>query len=135
MNLHNPIIIATGHELLNYYMEMNHSAHELGNFEAKVPKEVIQKGIEIALAEQRALILVSREDRSVLSQQDQDWLYSHFALVHTDNNPRYDHRRHRLAIYQYRPDSCHCCEATPPQLSLKTVESNGADDTEVSAAP
>lgn len=120
MEMENPVIVASAHELLNYYLERHHAEIEMMTIEGGLPKERIQAGIDQANAEQRTLLLVSREDRTELSEADQDWLYGRFALVKTFHKPRYDHRRNRMAIYQYRPDSNLTltaeCDATSKQV-------------------
>lgn len=102
MELENPIIIATAHQLLNLYLT-SHESTDLSDFENGLPRDLINAGIEQAINERRPLILVSREDRKQLSIPDQEWLYSRFAQVCVIEKPRFDHRRHRMVIYRYRP--------------------------------
>lgn len=104
MELNNPIIISTAHKLLNLYMQ-SHTSTDLSDFENGLPRDLIEAGIEQAVKEQRPLVLVSREDRKQLSIPDQQWLYARFAQVRVIEKSRFDHRRHRMVIYLYRPDA------------------------------
>jgi hypothetical protein len=119
MDLKNPVIVATGPKLLNHYLERNLAELDLTNFEGGIPKTVIQQGIDLAVAQQRPLLLVSREDRSQLTPEDQDWLYSRFALVQTHMKSRFDHRRFRMSVYQYRPELTQRRETSCGQVTVQ----------------
>ena len=97
-------------KLLNHYLRDANSDFDMTTFENGIRRDLIQPAIDAATSEDRPLLVVSREDRAVLSPADQAWFYSQFALVTSIETPRYDYRRHRMAIYEYRPAVQPDCE-------------------------
>ena len=103
-----PVIYSSNHRLLDYYLDdrfqvMGKDEDDLGLFAVGLPKTLIERAIALATSQNRPLLLVSRQDRSLLSSEDQAWLYEKFAVLRTVEKARYDHRRHRLILYHYRP--------------------------------
>ena len=124
LDIENPIIFASSHRLVDYYLDdrfevQNEDADDLGEFGVGVPREVIERAITLATKANRPLLLVSRQDRTLLTAEDQQWLYSRFAVLQTIERARYDHRRYRVILYQYRPMSNGIAESASQQ--------NGAD--------
>lgn len=108
LEMDNPMIFATTHRLVDYYLEDKYQTEperedDLGLFENGVPRKLINRAIAEATAENRPLLLVSRQDRTLMSDDDQKWLYARFAVVRTVESARYDHRRFRVIVYHYRP--------------------------------
>ncbi len=68
-----------------------------------MPRERLNRVIERAVAQGRPLLVVSREDRTLLSPGDQRWFHRRFALLRGFQSKRFDHRRFRMAVYEYRP--------------------------------
>lgn len=108
LDLPDPIIYSSNHRLLDYYLDdrfqvMPNDEDELGEFATGLPKDRIERGIDLARSQRRPLLLVSRQDRQPLEASDAAWLYDRFAVLRTVETPRYDHRRQRVILYQYRP--------------------------------
>ncbi len=108
MGIENPMIFASSHRLVDYYLDdkfaiQSEREDDLALFENGVPREFIESAIAKATAENRPLLLVSRQDRTLMSDDDQQWLYARFAIVRTVEYARYDHRRFRVVVYHYRP--------------------------------
>ena len=103
LELDNPVILASSNQMFDLYFEPDLEIHEMGTFENGVPRELIEEKIGLAVDEQRPLVLVSREDRTELSPEDQAWLFSRFAMLRMIQSRRFDHRRFRMVIYEYRP--------------------------------
>jgi len=108
MGIKNPMIFASSHRLVDYYLDdefeiQPKNEDDLALFENGVPREFIEQAIAKASAENRPLLLVSRQDRTLMSDEDQQWLYARFAVVRTVETARYDHRRFRVIVYHYRP--------------------------------
>jgi hypothetical protein len=59
--------------------------------------------ISEAEAAGRPLLLVSYEDRHPLDRRARMWIGARFAVLATFEKPRWDHRRNRLVVYEYRP--------------------------------
>ena len=104
LELIDPLIVATAPDLLDLYLRPESESQNLTDFSAGVPREIINASIGMAREQERPLLLVSREDRARLSVEDQAWLFARFAIIRVIENPRFDHRRHRTVIYEYRPD-------------------------------
>ena len=108
MGIENPMIYASSHRLVDYYLNdefeiQSEREDDLGLFENGVPREFLERAIKKAAEQNRPLLLVSRQDRTLMSDDDQEWLYARFAVVRTIETARYDHRRFRVVVYQYRP--------------------------------
>jgi hypothetical protein len=103
LGLEDPIIVASSHEMLRHYMRRPAPVYELTTFEGGIPRKRLELFIEQAQQKQRPLIVVSREDRFHLSPDDQRWLGHRFAAIRVIESKRFDHRRHRMVIYEYRP--------------------------------
>lgn len=108
LDLENPIVFSSDHRLVDYYLDdrvqiMSNDEDDLGLLGERLPKSLIERGIELANSQNRPLLLVSRQDRALLSMDDQAWLYARFAVLRTIERARYDHRRHRIVLYHYRP--------------------------------
>lgn len=108
----NPVIFSSGHRLVDHYLDdrfevHQHPENDLGEFMNGVPKGKIELAIDLAQSEKRPLLLVSRQDRALLTPEDQKWLYERFAVLRTVETARYDHRRHRVILYHYRPMEKH----------------------------
>ena len=113
LEFENPIIYSSNHRLMDYYLSdsyqiMSEDEDELGELAGGIRKKVIERGIQQSKQLGRPLLLVSRQDRALFSPSDQAWLYERFAVLRTIEKARYDHRRHRLILYHYRPvlDRC-----------------------------
>ena len=130
MDLTDPIIVSTAHNLLNHYLTSAVSTMDLTDFETGIPRHIVQQAIFESERASRPLLLVVREDRHELCDVDQEWFYARFALVHNIHRPRFDHRRYRMAIYEYRP-SPRTHETTPRSQDPNTV----TPDTNLTAAP
>lgn len=130
MQIDNPVIVASGHCLLNWYLQDAHSDIDLLTFDNGVARHLIERGIEMATVEGRPLLLVSRESRGVLSAEDQKWLFDRFALVTTIETSRFDFRRQRVSIYEYRPsERLKACEA------LQSTSVSEQDDSREERSP
>ncbi len=105
LSLDDPIVVATAHGMLQHYLRSDMPVHELGSFENGIPRNRLEPLIEQARAEHRPLYVVSREDRFHLSSDDQQWLGQRFAMIRSIQSQRYDHRRYRMAIYEFRPSN------------------------------
>ena len=108
LGIENPIIFSSDHGLLDYYLDdrfpvKSENADEVGLFAEGLPKTLLQRAIAQANEQARDLLVVSRQDRRLLSTDEQAWLYDRFAVLRTVEYARYDHRRHRLVLYHYRP--------------------------------
>ena len=124
MNLGDPIIYCSGRLLLGHYLDEKfeipkEDEYDLQLFEQGVPRDQIQQGIDQALSEGRPLLLVARQDRMIMSAEDQEWLYERFAVVRVVETARYDHRRYRVVVYEYRPRTE---SPTTAQYTKKTPE-------------
>lgn len=113
MELENPVIVSSGHSLLNLYLTTAKSELDLSTFDQGVRRHLVEEGIALATAQNRPLLLVSRDTRHVMPDADQVWLHARFALIATIETPRYDHRRRRVSIYEYRPS---------PRLNLNDLQ-------------
>lgn len=112
LNLNDPIVAATGHRNLDFYFRQA-PVIELGSFAGQVgppgasskshTHELLPKLIASATASGRPLILVSRQDRHPLDGSFERWINERFAQMITIERPRFDQRRNRLVIYEYRP--------------------------------
>ena len=105
MGLERPLVLASASELLDYYVEQDCDFFELKTFQNGIFRDRVVKVVEMANEQQRPMLVVSREDRHELSAEDQEWFYGQFSLIHAIHTPRFDHRRHQLSIYRYRPNS------------------------------
>ena len=127
MELENPVIVSSGHRLLNMYLTTTQSELDLGTFDQGVQRDLVENGIKVAVAESRPLLLVSRETRHVVPNADQVWLHSRFALIKSIETPGYDHRRRRVSIYEYRPATELNCER-----EFRTSSADAAEDPDAS---
>lgn len=121
MDLERPLVLASASDLLDYYVQRDCDFFELKTFQNGILRDRVVNVVEMANEQQRPMLIVSREDRHELSVEDQDWFYSQFSLVHAIHTPRFDHRRHQLAIYRYRPNTMaerSIDEQSPSQISL-----------------
>ena len=123
LEITDPLIVATGPRLLDLYLRSEQEATDLTDFTVRLPREIITDAIRQAQDENRPLLLVSREDRARLSFEDQQWLFARFALIRVIETPRYDHRRHRVVIYQYRPDGNHASRLSSNRLTMGSWDS------------
>jgi hypothetical protein len=89
--------------MLAHYLKDGVVVQELSAFENGLPVKALDRAIRQARRERRPLIIVAREDRHPLSESEQHWLGERFAVLRTIERPRYDHRRNRLVVYEYRP--------------------------------
>jgi hypothetical protein len=105
MEIQNPIVLVSSHRMFAIYFDSSAELVEMTTFQGGVPRTLIDETIQRAHAEQRPLVLVSKEDRTAISPADQAWLFSRFALIRYLQSSRFDHRQFRMAIYQYRPQS------------------------------
>jgi len=108
----NPIIASTSHNMLEHYLTRDTAVEELGFLTDVQSDESRKNGLagmvldalmEQADQQERSLLVVSREDRSIFSIQASCWMGRRFAVLRTIEKPRFDHRRNRLVIYEYRP--------------------------------
>ncbi len=130
MELENPIIVASGHHLLNMYLQTAKSEYDLGTFDNGVLRHLVEDGIATAKATQCPLLLVARDSRHQLSDADQEWLFAQFALVASIEQPRYDYRRQRMTIYRYRPASQSSVYAQPSDMEAVAKQPKLADGEE-----
>ena len=108
LGIEDPIIYSSDHGLLDYYLDdrfpvMSENVDEVGLFAEGLPKTLIERAIAQANEQARDLLLVSRQDRRLLPMEDQAWLNDRLAVLRTVEYARYDHRRHQLVLYHYRP--------------------------------
>ena len=108
LDLPNPIIYSSSHRLMDYYLDdrfevMAADADDVGDMGERLPRDLIERAIAKAEREDRPLLIASRQDRHLLAPNEQAWLYARFAVLRTVERARYDHRRHRIVLYQYRP--------------------------------
>ena len=112
LRLDNPIVAASAHQLLGYYLTNQYDLRELRMLDdlSQIPGPdcggvagLLHSLVEEADSTKRELILVSREDRRIRPPHVQTWFNSRFATIARFEKPRYDHRRNEIVIYEYRP--------------------------------
>jgi hypothetical protein len=113
LELDNPIIASTSHQMYQHYASGDEQAIELGVLysmnDGRTTAEnytwrTVSQLMNDADVSGRPLILVSRQDRRVLDANTAHWLNRSFTNLTSIERPRLDYQRNRLEIYQYRTD-------------------------------
>ncbi len=112
LNLDDAIVVASAHQLLGYYLNDAYDLRELRMLDDlhQPPRDgasgtagVLYAVVQEAESAQRPLILVSREDRRIRPPKVQKWFNERFAMLARFEQPRFDHRRNEMVVYEYRP--------------------------------
>ena len=112
LSLDDAIVVASAHQLLGHYLNGAYDLRELRMLDDlhRTPRDgasgtggILHAVVQEAGLTQRPLILVSREDRRIRPPKVQKWFNERFATLARFEQPRFDHRRNEMVVYEYRP--------------------------------
>ena len=112
LQLESAIVVASAHQLVGHYLAKDYDLRELRMLDdlirtprADAPSTagLLHSVVQEAESSDRPLIIVSREDRRIRPTNVQRWFNSRFAILARFEQPRFDHRRNEMVVYEYRP--------------------------------